>query len=222
MAEQIKKALDELIMQAHTVNAKREAVKEKVLQGLQEMSRAYDGLSIPKGYEKQEKAIVEFIEKRCKEAQAGFQSDKEEKEFWEKMQVLNRYLKASILDFTDKSKSLRYLHLSFIASSVIFYATWPLMVNNFVVPLLFFLPTFLAVMGLKNRSRSALPLMVLAFAIQLLNGAMWTRYAMTVVMGQAAAPGHWFYLLITILGVLQIPVAAFSATLAYMLKDALV
>jgi hypothetical protein len=64
--------------------------------------------------------------------------------------------------------------------------------------------------------------MFLCHIIHVLNGALWSRYALALLMGQVAAPGSWFYIVITVLGCIQIPLAAFSATLAVLLRDALV
>jgi hypothetical protein len=222
MARDVKDAVVKLEKQVEQLSLGDERAKNALVKNLNDMAKVYADLKIPKQFESEKKSLMDYIEKVYQQASQGFETPTQEKDFLKKAQTLVRYLKAGAQDFSGKTRTLRHLHLSFVIASAIFFVTWPFMINNVLVPILFFIPTIIGIMALRSRNRSAVPLMFLCYMIQLLNGALWSRYAIALVLHQVAGPGHWAYIVLTVLGCIQIPLTAFAATLTVLLRDALV
>ncbi len=92
-----------------------------------------------------------------------------------------RYLKSAEGDFKGLSTSAiqRYFRV-YMGTAILFLALSP-MYFGFVLPALMFVPIFLGIRGIKNRSFSGLTLSAMVIPVALMTAMYWIRYGMGVM-----------------------------------------
>lgn len=92
-----------------------------------------------------------------------------------------RYLKSAEGDFKGLSSVAiqRYFRV-YLGTSILFLALSP-MYFGFILPALMFVPIFLGIRGIKNRSFSGLTLSAMVIPVALMTAMYWIRYGMGVM-----------------------------------------
>lgn len=98
-----------------------------------------------------------------------------------------RYLKSANGDFRGLSiKAIQKYFRAFLLTSVLFLMLSP-MYFGFVLPALMFVPIFLGVRGLKNRSFAGFQLSALVVPVGMMTGVIWLPQGMSVANDPALA-----------------------------------
>lgn len=89
-----------------------------------------------------------------------------------------RYLNTSLYDFQEKTVYLRKYITSFLFSSILFLALSP-QFYGFILPVLFFLPIYLGLKGVKQRSMTGFYMTMSVVPVAFMTAATWIRYGIS-------------------------------------------
>lgn len=95
------------------------------------------------------------------------------------IEVYIRYLKASLCDFEGKTNYLRKYITSFLFSAILFLALSP-QFYGFILPVLFFLPIYLGLKGVKQRTVTGFYMTMSLVPVALMTSFTWIRYGINV------------------------------------------
>ena len=93
------------------------------------------------------------------------------------LEVYIRYLNASLYDFQDKTSYLRKYITSFLFCSILFLALSP-QFYGFILPVLFFLPIYMGLKGVKQRSMTGFYMTMSVVPMGIMTAVTWIRYGM--------------------------------------------
>ncbi|MGL5692472.1 MAG: hypothetical protein ACRCXA_00220 [Peptostreptococcaceae bacterium] len=93
------------------------------------------------------------------------------------IEVYIRYLSASLYDFQGKTVYLRQYITSFLFSAMLFLALSP-QFYGFILPVLFFIPIYLGLKGVKQRSMSGFYMTMSVVPMGIMTAVTWIRYGM--------------------------------------------
>lgn len=91
------------------------------------------------------------------------------------IEVYIRYLKASLCDFEEKTTYLRKYITSFLFSAMLFLALSP-QFYGFILPVFFFLPIYIGLKGVKQRSITGFYMTMSVVPVALMTSFTWIRY----------------------------------------------
>lgn len=91
------------------------------------------------------------------------------------VEIYIRYLKASCCDFEGKTIYLRKYITSFLFTAMLFLALSP-QFYGFILPVLFFLPIYMGLKGVKKRSISGFYMTMSVVPVALMTSFTWVRY----------------------------------------------
>lgn len=115
-----------------------------------------------------------------------FSFRKDPKQLLGKIKYYISYLYAAYADFTGKSKQIsKYYHL-FLVTAMLFIMLSPMMLTPFFT-LLFVIPIFVGIRGLKKRSKQGFTLTMLVAPASLMTGILWARNAVYVFSNPSGA-----------------------------------
>ena len=163
--------INQLKSEIGKVQIMKDAKKKKYKLELDKLYNEYDNLDIPENmktqYNKLNSKGVELI----KELKSSKDKDKLETS----IEVYIRYLKASLCDFEGKTKYLRKYITSFLFSAMLFLALSP-QFYGFILPVLFFLPIYMGLKGVKKRSISGFYMTMSVVPVAFMTSFTWIRY----------------------------------------------
>jgi hypothetical protein len=113
-------------------------------------------------------------------------SSKDKDKLETSIEVYIRYLKASLCDFEGKTNYLRKYITSFLFSAMLFLALSP-QFYGFILPVLFFLPIYLGLRGVKKRSVSGFYMTMSLVPVALMTSFTWIRYGINAKIDYAGA-----------------------------------
>ncbi|SCI21955.1 MULTISPECIES: hypothetical protein [unclassified Romboutsia] len=91
------------------------------------------------------------------------------------LEVYIRYLNASLYDFQEKTLYLRKYITSFLFCSILFLALSP-QFYGFILPVLFFLPIYMGLKGVKQRSMTGFYMTMSVVPMGIMTAVTWIRY----------------------------------------------
>ena len=91
------------------------------------------------------------------------------------IEVYIRYLNASLYDFQGKTIYLKKYITSFLFSSILFLALSP-QFYGFILPILFFLPIYMGLKGVKQRSITGFYMTMSVVPVGIMTAVTWIRY----------------------------------------------
>lgn len=91
------------------------------------------------------------------------------------IEIYIRYLKASLCDFEGKTNYLRKYITSFLFSSILFLALSP-QFYGFILPVLFFLPIYMGLKGVKQRTVTGFYMTMSVVPVSIMTSFTWIRY----------------------------------------------
>lgn len=91
------------------------------------------------------------------------------------IEVYIRYLNASLYDFQEKTIELRKYITSFLFSSMLFLALSP-QFYGFILPVLFFLPIYMGLKGVKQRSVTGFYMTMSVVPVGIMTAVTWIKY----------------------------------------------
>jgi hypothetical protein len=161
------------IKKSNIVSEKR---KEKYINELESLINEYDNIEVPEKLSNVYNSLV----KKGKELQKEVEKSTSANEINEKIQYYIRYLKAAKADFTGNYKYINKYYRTYLFTCVLFLALSP-QYYGFILPAIFFVPIFLGIRGIKNRSRLGFQLSLAVIPVALMTSFTWIRYGLYVL-----------------------------------------
>lgn len=149
--------------------------KQKYKSDLAKIYDKYDNINVPDGMKNQYNQLnskgIELIK--------DVKSLKDKNKLETNIEVYIRYLKASLCDFEGKTNYLRKYITSFLFSAILFLALSP-QFYGFILPVLFFLPIYLGLKGVKKRTITGFYMTMSLVPVALMTSFTWIRYGINV------------------------------------------
>lgn len=174
--------INQIITEVNKNNIMKDNKKNKYLKDLKEIYKKYEGMSIPENLHKQYNQLNGKGVELLKEIRAN----KDKEKLQTSVEVYIRYLKASLCDFSGNTSYLRKYITSFLFCAILFLALSP-QFYGFILPVLFFLPIYIGLKGVKNRSISGFYMTMSLVPVALMTAFTWIRYGINVKEDYASA-----------------------------------
>lgn len=149
--------------------------KEKYQKDLENLIKQYGTLEKDLATEERYEPIYSSLIKRGKELiREGNVRDNKKVEYY------LRYCNAATYDFNDDIQHLNTILKSFIMTGVLFFVLAP-MYFSYILPLLFVLPVFLGLRGMKSRTLNGLMIGVSVVPMALMVATVWLKNAYLLI-----------------------------------------
>lgn len=167
--------IDQLTKEVSKLNSISSKKKEKFIKSLNDVHKKYQGIEVPEELKKQYNQLnskgTELI-KDLKNLKI-----KEKNEVEHNVETYIRYLKASTCDFEGRNIYLRKYITSFLFCAILFLALSP-QFYGFILPILFFLPIYLGLKGVKQRSMTGFYMTMSVVPVAFMTAVTWIRYGL--------------------------------------------
>jgi hypothetical protein len=174
--------VNQLKLEIGKVNIIKNTKKKKYKLELDKLYNKYNNVDVSENmktqYNKLNSKGIELI----KELKSSKDKDKLETS----IEVYIRYLKASLCDFEGKTNYLRKYITSFLFSAMLFLALSP-QFYGFILPVLFFLPIYMGLKGVKKRSISGFYMTMSVVPVALMTSFTWIRYGINAKIDYTGA-----------------------------------
>ncbi|OPJ54993.1 hypothetical protein [Alkalithermobacter paradoxus] len=150
--------------------------KEKYLNELSMIASEYEKIEVDQHL----KDVYNSLVKKGKELKGEFKIDADVKNLYGKIEYYIRYLKAAKADFKGETNYLNKYIKAFILTSILFMALSP-QYFGFILPAVFFVPIFLGLRGVKNRSKQGFNLSLAVIPVALMTSFIWIRYGIYAI-----------------------------------------
>ncbi|WP_427340149.1 hypothetical protein [Caloranaerobacter sp. DY30410] len=170
------KVLEQLSTKIEKTNLINEKKKERYLQKVSSLINEYKNIEVSDSLENVYTSLV----KKGKELLKEFRANANSKELNDKLSYYIRYLKAAKADFTGNTDYINKYFRVYLFTSILFLALSP-QYFGFVLPAVFFIPIFLGVRGIKNRSLTGFNLSLTVIPVSIMTSFIWIRYGLFVL-----------------------------------------
>lgn len=221
---QVLNDLNDIILTTPLLVDNKKAKYSREIKGLISEFRA---LKIPDNF----KPVFTSLVEKGKELKGEFKVNTNTKELSGTIEYYIGYLKAAMGDFTGKTPYISKYTRMFLATSILFMALSP-QYFGFILPLIFFVPIFLGMKGLRNRSKNGFRLSLTVVPVALMVAFTWIRYGLyamqnfgkavadaTAATGQSPAVAKLFVIIPPVFAVLLVVCAVLQAYRGYKSKD---
>ena len=174
--------INQLKSEIGKVQIMKDAKKKKYKSELDKLYNEYGNVDIPENMKIQYNNLNSKGIELIKELKSSKDKDKLETS----VEVYIRYLKASLCDFEGKTNYLRKYITSFLFSSMLFLALSP-QFYGFILPVLFFLPIYMGLKGVKKRSISGFYMTMSVVPVALMTSFTWIRYGINAKIDYTGA-----------------------------------
>ena len=147
-----------------------ETDKKNVIKKLNQLNDSYNDIQISGTF----KELYASLVKKGNELIRDIKRAKSKKEIMQKINHYIRYLKAAIYDFNDNIKGLNYYTRTFIIMCIFFMLLAPQFYG--ILPILFIIPIFAGLKGLKRRNATAFTLTLSVIPMALMVGITWLQF----------------------------------------------
>lgn len=156
--------------------------KTRYIESLKDINKKYEKIKVPENLKSQ----YNQLNSKGTELIREIKSNKDKNTLQTSIEVYERYLKASMYDFEGKTYYLRRYITSFLFSSILFLALSP-QFYGFILPVLFFLPIYIGLKGVKKRSISGFYMTMTLVPVGLMTSFTWIRYGINVKLNYIAS-----------------------------------
>jgi hypothetical protein len=161
--------IKQLRNEINNVSGLKEAKKEKYITSLENIQDKYEKLDVPDNLKKEYNALYNKGNELLKELK---NNNEQNKKINYNIESYIRYLKASIHDFEGNSDYLHKYISSFVIASILFLALTP-QYYGYMLPILFFIPIYLGLKGVKKRSITGFYMSMSVIPMALMTAFMW-------------------------------------------------
>lgn len=168
--------IDQLLKEVNKAKSINDKKKEKIIKSLKDVHIKYEDLEVPEELKQQYNQLNSKGIELVKELRNSKIDNKNEIE--NNIETYIRYLKASVFDFEGRNNYLRKYITSFLFSSILFLALSP-QFYGFILPVLFFLPIYLGLKGVKQRSMTGFYMTMSVVPVAFMTAATWIRYGIS-------------------------------------------
>jgi len=148
----------------------KENKQEKYISTLENIQSKYENIEVPDNLKNEYNALCNKGNELLKELRNN--KNTKNKKITDSIEAYIRYLKAAIHDFEGSSKYLSKYISAFVVASVLFLALTP-QFYGYMLPILFFLPIYLGLKGVKNRSITGFYMSMSVVPVALMTAFMW-------------------------------------------------
>lgn len=163
--------MNQLKLEIGKSNNIKDNKKQKYNNEINKLHIEYENLEIDEKFKKQYNQLNSKGIELVKE----IKSSKDKHKLETSIEVYIRYLKASLCDFEEKTVYLRKYITSFLFSAMLFLALSP-QFYGFILPVLFFLPIYMGLKGVKQRSISGFYMTMSVVPVAMMTSFTWIRY----------------------------------------------
>ncbi|SHH18216.1 hypothetical protein [Tepidibacter thalassicus] len=167
--------LKQLLDMIKNLKSIKDFKREKYLEQISSILNQYENLDIPTNLSN----IYDSLCKKGKDLVREIKENKNSKENSDKIEAYIRYLKAAKADFQGNSNYINKYFRSFLFTAVLFLALSP-QYFGFILPAVFFVPIFLGIRGVRNRSITGLYMSLSVIPVALMTSFIWIRYGIYV------------------------------------------
>ncbi|EOD00569.1 hypothetical protein [Caldisalinibacter kiritimatiensis] len=168
--------LEEITSKVQKTKLLTQKKKDSYFKELQSLKEEYKTIEITEELNKVYKSLV----KKGKELQKEFKAKANPKELNGKIAYYIKYLKAAKGDFTGITNYINKYFRIYLFTSILFLALSP-QYFGFILPAIFFVPIFLGIRGLKNRSQTGFLLSLAVIPVALMTSFVWIRYGIYAI-----------------------------------------
>lgn len=154
-----------------------ESKKSKFIAKIERISHVYPSIEIAEPFED----LAQSLEKRGGELLQSFKKVRDAKELADKIAHYLSYATASVYDFRGNILGINYYTRFFILTAALFMALTP-QFYGFVLPLVFILPIFAGLRGIRRRSRTGLMMTLTVVPMAVMVSITWLRYFLQVAL----------------------------------------
>lgn len=148
---------------------------EKYFNKLEEIKYEYETIEVQEKFKEQYNQLNSKGLELLKELRNNKRQDKQT--ISHSIDIYIRYLSASLYDFEGKTVYLRKYITSFLFSAMLFLALSP-QFYGFILPVLFFIPIYLGLKGVKQRSMAGFYMTMSVIPMGIMTAVTWIRYGM--------------------------------------------
>ncbi|MGL5316027.1 MAG: hypothetical protein ACRC92_22415 [Peptostreptococcaceae bacterium] len=163
--------INQILVELNKNNKIKDSKNSKYIKNLKDICKQYEGVNIDESFKKQYNQLngkgIELLKE--------IKTSKDNHKLETSIEVYIRYLKASLCDFEGKTIYLRRYITSFLFSAMLFLALSP-QFYGFILPILFFIPIYIGLKGVKNRSISGFYLTMSVVPVAFMTSFTWIRY----------------------------------------------
>jgi hypothetical protein len=156
----------------------KENKKEKYIGSLEIIQARYENIEVPENLKDEYNALYNKGNELLKEIRNN--KNTKNKKIGDNIEAYIRYLKAAIHDFEGKSNYLRKYISAFVVASMLFLALTP-QYYGYILPILFFVPIYLGLKGVKNRSITGFYMSMSVVPVALMTAFMWINNGINVL-----------------------------------------
>lgn len=178
----IKNTISQLICEIEKSKNLKERKIDKYKSTLKKLHKNYSDVNITDEFKRQYNQLNSKGIELVKEIKNLKDKDKLESN----IEIYIRYLKASLCDFKGQAKNLRKYITSFLFSAILFLALSP-QFYGFILPILFFIPIYIGLKGVKKRSINGFYMTMSLVPVSLMTSFTWIRYGMNVISDYTSA-----------------------------------
>lgn len=160
------------------VSGLKESKKEKYIADLKNIEDKYETIEVPDNLKNEYDALYSKGNELLKEIRNN--KNAQNKKIGDSIEAYIRYLKAAIHDFQGTSKYLRKYISAFVLASILFLALTP-QYYGYMLPVLFFVPIYLGLKGVKNRSITGFYMSMSVVPVALMTAFMWINNGINVL-----------------------------------------
>lgn len=154
----------------------KDAKKTKVKAELEKLHDSYKSVKVKDEHKEIYKALVA----KGKSLADELKKTQKDSDYYDTVQSYIRYLKAAKADFEGKTAMIQKYYMNFILTSMLFFALSP-QYFGFILPMIFFVPIFLGIKGIKNRSINGLYMSLSVVPVALMTSSIWIRYGLYAI-----------------------------------------
>ncbi|MCT4583521.1 MAG: hypothetical protein N4A54_01240 [Peptostreptococcaceae bacterium] len=226
-SQEIINIIDSLVKLLKSKNITNENKRDKLINQMENIKNDFKDIKIDKKY----KDVYNSLLKRGKNIKKEIQESKDQKDILEKALSYKRFLTAARGDFRGEHLNIQKYYWPYILTSVLFLALSP-QYFGFVLPMIFFVPIFLGVRGVRSRAITGLYMSLTVVPVSYMTSFIWMKYgiyafnnynlALTQIIEQTGRSNTVSNLLLVIppiLGVILFLSASVQLYLGYKSKD---
>lgn len=175
-SQEVINIIDSLVRILKSKNITNENKRNRLINQMEEIKKDFNDIKIDKKY----KDVYNSLIKRGKTIKKEIEESKNQKEILEKTISYKRFLTAARGDFKGEHINIQKYYWPYILTSVLFLALSP-QYFGFVLPMIFFVPIFLGVRGVRTRTITGLYMSLTVVPVSYMTSFIWMKYGMYAI-----------------------------------------
>lgn len=150
--------------------------QQKTIEAFRTLRHQFSDIEVPKRFQE----VYDSLISKGKKLQQFYRVNADVKDVRAKTNYYLNYCNAAYGDFTGQVNNIQGFYRIFLLCSILFLALSPMFLTP-IFPLLFVFPIFLAMRGIKQRSKTGFWIGMLIVPVSLMTSVMWIRNGIYVL-----------------------------------------